>query len=71
MDGVKFVLRERFGIPFVFEVDSGRAESVKLELGKRQGWSIIKYPYGFSNTIESSKIVAFYWEILLNNQVKI
>jgi hypothetical protein len=71
MDGVKFVLREGFGIPFVFEVDSDGAESVKLELGKRQGWSIIKYPYGFGNAIESSKIVAFYWEILLNNQVKI
>jgi hypothetical protein len=41
MDGVKFVLREGFGIPFVFEVDSDGAESVKIELGKRQGSQLL------------------------------
>lgn len=59
MDGVKFVLREGSGTPFVFEVDSYRTESVKLELGKHQGWSIIKYSDGFGNTIESSKMWHF------------
>lgn len=72
MDGVKFtVLLEGFGTPFVFEVDAERVESVKLELGKRQGWSTIKYPDGSGNAIDASKIVAFYWERLTEQPIDI
>jgi hypothetical protein len=69
MNGVKFtVMLEGFSTPFVFEVDSERVESVKRELGKGQGWSKIQYLDGAGNAIDASKIVAFYWEPLIEHE---
>lgn len=72
MLGVKFtVLLEGFSTPFVFEVDAERVEGVKIELAKRQGWSTIKYPDGAGNAIDASKIVAFYWQPVIDEQITI
>jgi hypothetical protein len=69
MNGVRFtVLLKGFSTPFVFEVDSERADSVKLELGKKQDWAIIKYPDGSGNAINASRIVAFYWQPVTDEQ---
>jgi hypothetical protein len=69
MNGVKFtVLLEGFGTPFVFEVDLDRVESVKRELGKGQGWSKIQYLDGAGNAIDASKVVAFYWQPVMDNE---
>lgn len=67
MNGIKFtVLLEGFPTPFVFEVNEDRVESVKRELGKGQEWSKIQYIDGAGNAIDASKIVAFYWEPILD-----
>jgi hypothetical protein len=72
MNGEKFtVLLEGFGTPFVFEVDAERVEGVKIELSRRQGWSTIKYPDGSGNAIEASKIVAFYWQPVVDELANI
>jgi hypothetical protein len=72
MNGVKFtVWLEGFGTPFVFEVDAERVEGVKIELARRQGWSTIKYPDGSGNAIEASKIVAFYWQPVVDEPANI
>lgn len=69
MNGVKFtVLLEGFSTPFVFEVDAERVESVKRELGKGHGWSKIQYIDGAGNAIDATKVVAFYWEPVIDHQ---
>jgi hypothetical protein len=59
LDGVKFVLREGFGIPCVFEVDSDRAESVKLELGKRQGSQLLNIMIPLAMQLNPQKLWHF------------